>query len=259
MRRRDIVKAMAGAAAAWAMPLRAAQAQRVRRIGFLWDGPEVFPDALEAFRQGRGELGYVEGRNLVIEYRWARGKPELMRQHAEELVRLEVEVILAPTSVYTAAAKAATSTVPIIFLSHADPLGSGHVASLARPGGNVTGLSIMMTETTVKGLELFKEAVPKLTRVAVLWDPATPSHAPGPKAVEAAGPSLGIRIQSVAVRGAPEFYGAFSAIVRQRAGGVAVLSTPMFIAGAKRLAELPWRTSCLHCSGPVITFAQAAS
>jgi putative ABC transport system substrate-binding protein len=123
-------------------------------------------------------------------------------------------------------------------MSHADPIGSGHVAGLARPGGNITGLSIMMTETNVKGLELLKEAVPGLARAAVVWDPATPSHGPGLKAVEAAGPALGLRIQPVAVRSAREFDSAFSAISRERAGGVLVLSTPLFIAGAKSLAEL---------------------
>jgi putative ABC transport system substrate-binding protein len=213
-------------------------AGKVYRIGFLWDGPTVFPDAIEAFRQGLRDLGYVEGRNLTIEYRWAEGKPERMRELAEELVRLKVDVIMAPSSVYTAAAKRATSTIPIVFMSHADPLGSGHVTSLARPGGNATGLTIMMTETNVKGLELFKEAVPRLSRVGVVWDPATPSHAPGLKAVEGAGPSLGLRIQSVPVRSASEYADAFSTMIRERADGVLVLSTPLFIAGAKRLAEL---------------------
>jgi putative ABC transport system substrate-binding protein len=145
---------------------------------------------------------------------------------------------MAPSSVYTGAAKRATSTIPIVFMSHADPLGTGDVKSLARPGGNATGLTIMMTETNVKGLELFKEAIPRLSRVAVIWDPATPSHGPGLKAIEGAGPSLGLRIQSVPVRSASEYDGAFSSMVRERAGGVLVLSTPLFIAGAKRLAEL---------------------
>jgi putative ABC transport system substrate-binding protein len=179
-------------------------AGKVYRIGFLWDSPAAFPDEIEAFRQGLRELGYAEGRNLAIEYRWAEGKPERMRELAEELVRLKVDVILAPSSIYTGAAKRATSTIPIIFLSHADPLGSGHVKSLARPGGNANGLAIMMTETNTKGLELFEEAVPGLKRVAVVWDPATPSHGPGLNAVEGAGPSLGLRIQSVPVRSASE-------------------------------------------------------
>jgi putative ABC transport system substrate-binding protein len=213
-------------------------AGKVYRIGFLWDSPTVFPDAIEAFRQGLRDLGYVEGRNLTIEYRWAEGKPERMRELAEELVRLKVDVIMAPSSVYTGAAMQATSTIPIVFMSHADPLGSGHVRSLARPGGNATGLAIMMTETNVKGLELFKEAVPRLSRVGVVWDPATPSHGPGLKAVEGAGPSLGLRIQSVPVRSASEYESAFSTMVREHADGFLVLSTPLFIAGAKRLAEL---------------------
>jgi putative ABC transport system substrate-binding protein len=211
---------------------------KVYRLGFLWDSPAVFPEAVEAFRHGLRELGYVEGQNLTIEYRWAEGKPQRMRELAEELVRLKVDVIMAPSSVYTGAAKRATSTIPIIFMSHADPIGSGHVKSLARPGGNATGLTIMMTETNVKGLELFKEAVPSLSRVAVVWDPATPSHGPGLKAVEEAGPLLGLRIQSVPVRSASEYESAFATMVRERADGVLVLSTPLFIAGAKRLAEL---------------------
>jgi putative ABC transport system substrate-binding protein len=234
------------------MPLAAdaQQAGKVYRVGFLWDSPAVFPDAIEAFRQGLRDLGYVEGRTIAIEYRWAEGKPERMRELAEELVRLKVDVIVAPSSIYTEAARRATSTIPIIFMSHADPIGSGHVASLARPGANVTGLSIMMTETNVKGLELLKEAVPGLARVAVLWDPATPSHGPGLKAIEAAGPVLGVRIQPVAVRSATEFDSAFSAIVRQRAGGVLVLSTPIFIAGAKRLAELALKHKLPSMFGP---------
>jgi putative ABC transport system substrate-binding protein len=112
------------------------------------------------------------------------------------------------------------------------------VESLARPGGNATGLSLMMTETNVKGLELFKDAVPGLARVAVMFDPATPSHGPGLRAVEAAGPLLGLRIQAVPVRSAAEYDGAFATMVRERADGVLVLSTPLYIAGAGRLAEL---------------------
>ena len=240
-----VLALLAGALAAEAQP-----AGKVYRIGFLWDSPAVFPDAIEAFRQGLRDLGYVEGRNIAFEYRWAEGKPERMRELAEELVRLKVDIIMAPSSIYTGAAKRATSTIPIIFMSHADPLGTGHVASLGRPGGNITGLSIMMTETNVKGLELFKAAVPGLSRVAIIWDPATPSHGPGLKAVEVAGPSLGLRIQSVAVRSATEYESAFSAMVRERADGVLVLSTPLFIAGAKRLAELALKHKLPSLFGP---------
>ena len=238
MQRREFITLLGGAAAAWPLAAGAQQPGKVFRIGFLWDSPDAFLDALEAFRQGLRELGYVEGRTITIEYRWAEGKPERMRELAEELVRLKVDVIVAPSSIYTEAAKRATSTIPIIFMSHADPLGSSHVASLGRPGGNITGLSLMMTETNVKGLELLKEAVPRISRVAVVFDPATPSHGPGLKAVKAAGPTLGLRIQSVPVRSATEFDSAFTAIIEERADAVLVLSTPLFIAGAKRLAEL---------------------
>jgi putative ABC transport system substrate-binding protein len=238
MDRRTFITSMVGALLSAPLAAQAQQAGKVYRIGFLWESPAVFSDAMEAFRRGLRDLGYVEGQNIAIEYRWAEGKPERMRELAEELVRLKVDVIMAPSSVYTGAAKQATSAIPIIFMSHADPLGSGHVASLAHPGGNITGLSIMMTETNVKGLEMFKEAIPGLSRVAIVWDPATPSHGPGLKAIEIAGPSLGLRIQSVAVRSATEYESAFSAMVRERANGVLVLSTPLFIAGAKRLAEL---------------------
>jgi putative ABC transport system substrate-binding protein len=249
-RRRKLIVALGASALTVPLTSFAQQPGKIWRIGLLWDSPDVFPDALEAFRQGLRDLGYVEGRTIAIEYRWAEGKPERMRELAEELVRLKVDVIMAPSSIYTGAAKRATSTIPIIFMSHADPLGSGHVASLARPGGNVTGLSLMMTETNVKGLELFKEAVPALARVAVIWDPATPSHGPGLKAVEAAGPALGLRIQSVPVRSATEYDDAFSAIIRERANGVLVLSTPLFIAGAKRLAELALRHNLPSLFGP---------
>jgi putative ABC transport system substrate-binding protein len=141
-----------------AVPLaaHAQQASKVYRIGFLGDSPAAFSEPTEAFRQGLRDLGYVEGRNITIEYRWAEGKPERMRELAEELVRLKVGVIIVPSSIYTEAAKRATSTIPIVFMGHADPVSTGHVTSLSRPGGNITGLSVMMTETSVKGLELFK-------------------------------------------------------------------------------------------------------
>ena len=236
--RRTFIAGMAAAIASAPIAAQETPAGKRYRIGFLWDSPDVFPDALEAFRRKLRELGYVEGRNITIEYRWAEGKPARMRELADELVRLRVDVIIAPSSIYTDAAKRATAKIPIAFTSHADPLGSGHISALGRPGGNITGLSLMMTETNVKGLQIFKEAIPGLTRIAVVWDPATPSHTPGLKAVEAAGPSLGLAVQSVAVRSATEYASAFTVIVRERSNGVLVLSTPFFIADAKRLAEL---------------------
>ena len=239
--RRDIVVLLGSAAFAPMIGVGAAYGQpagKVRRIGFLWDSPTVFPEATDAFRQGLRDLGHIEGRNIVIEYRWAEGKPDRIREMADELVRLEVEVILAPSSIYTGAARRATSSIPIVFFSHADPLGSGHVASLAHPGGNATGLSLMMTETNVKLLELLKDVVPVLKRVAVVHDPATPSHRPGLRAVERAAPALGVVVQALPVGSATEYDAAFAAMARERADAVLFLSTPLYTAGARRLADL---------------------
>ena len=236
MKRREFITFLS-AAVAWPLAARAQQS-KLRRLGFLWDSPAVFPEAMEAFRHELRELGYVDGRNIVVEYRWAEGNPERMREMAEELVRLKVDVIIAPSSVYTAAARQATSTIPVVFFSHADPLGSGHVSSLSRPGGNITGISLMMTETNVKLLELLMEAIPGLSRIAVVWDPGTPSHRPGLRAVEAAARDLGLRLQALPVSGPAEYDSAFAAMTNNRAEAVLVLSTPVYTAGAARLAEL---------------------
>ena len=211
---------------------------RIHRIGFLWDTPAVWPHALEAFRQGLRNLGWVEGQNIVIEYRWAEGRFDRLADLVDELVQLNVDLIVAPTSIYTGAAMRRTSKIPIVFASHADPVVSGHVASLGRPGKNATGLTIVMSETMAKSLELLTAAVPDLARVAVIWDPSTPSHRPGLKAVQDTGQKLGMRIQPVAVRSAAEYERAFSSIVQERANGVLVLSTPLFMGGAKELADL---------------------
>jgi ABC-type uncharacterized transport system substrate-binding protein len=249
MRRRELMLLLGGAMTA---PLTAGaqQAGKLYRIVFLGDSPAVYPDAIEALRQGLRDLGYVEGRNIAIEYRWAEGKPERMRELAEELVRLKVDVILVPGSIYTEAAKRATSTIPIVFLGHADPVATGHATSLARPGGNITGISIMLTEASVKGLELLKQAAPGLARIAVIFDPATPSHGSVLKGVEAAGPLLGLQVQPVAVRSATEFESAFLAIVQGHADAVLVLTTPMFVAGAQPLAELALRHKLLSVFTP---------
>jgi putative ABC transport system substrate-binding protein len=236
--RRALLAVLAGAVVARPRGALAQQAGKLRRIGFLWDTPSAYADGIEAFRRGLRDLGWVEGQNIAIEYRWAEGKPDRMRELAEELVRLEVDILVAPTSIYTEAAKRATSTIPIIFMSHADPIRSGHVASLARPGGNITGLSGMQTETAAKGVELLKDAIIELTRIAVVFDPATPSHGPGRQAVEVAAAALGLELQAVPVGTAAEFDSAFAAISREHAGAVLVLTTPLYTSGARRLAEL---------------------
>ena len=216
----------------------------------MWDSPTAFPDAMLAFRKALQELGYIESQTIIIEYRYAEGDPERMRAFAEEFVRLKVDAIVAPSSIYTAAARRATSAIPIIFMSHADPLGTGHVATLARPGGNVTGLSLMMTETNVKLLEIYKEAMPTLSRVAVVYDPFTPSHMPGIKALELAGPALNVKIQTVAVSASNEYEQAFAVMVRERAEAALFLSTPLYIGDAERLADLARANRIASLFGP---------
>jgi putative ABC transport system substrate-binding protein len=211
---------------------------RVYRIGFLWDSPDVWPHAIAAFRAGLRDLGWIEGRNVVIDFRWVEGHYERIPGLAEELARSKVDVIVAPTSIYTAAAKRATSTIPIVFLSHADPIKSGHVVSLARPGTNATGLTIVMSDTMAKSVELLKAMVPSLTRLGVIADPATPSHAPALNSVEARGRALGLRVHVAYVKVVNEFDEAVTALAHERVGAVLVLSTPLFIGAAKRLAEL---------------------
>jgi putative tryptophan/tyrosine transport system substrate-binding protein len=227
-----------GAVLAAPLAAEAQQAGKVYRVGFLWDSPAVWPHAIQAFRRGLRDLGWIEGKNIVLEFRWAEGQFDRLPRMVDDLIRLKVDLIVAPTSIYTDAAKRATSTIPIVFVSHADPVNTGHVASLARPGSNATGTTIIMSETMVKSLELLKATIPTLARVAAIWDPATPSHRPALNAVEVAGPVLGLRLQPVPVRSATEFDSAFSAIVQERSGAVLVLSTPLFMRGAKRLAEL---------------------
>ena len=238
MRRRTILRLLGLALLGTPSLAAAQQAAKLHRIGFLWDTPQVWPHALDAFRQGLRDLGWIEGQNIAIEYRWAEGRFDRLPGLVEDLVRLKVDLIVAPTSIYTGAAKRVTSTIPLVFVSHADPVNSGHVVSLARPGGNATGLTIIMSETMAKSLELLKEALPGLSRVAVIWDPGTPSHPPALKAVETAGRTLGLRLQPLGVRSAAEFDEAFSSAARERAGAVLVLSTPLFMGGTKQLAEL---------------------
>jgi putative tryptophan/tyrosine transport system substrate-binding protein len=237
MRRREFMLVV-GAAATWPLVVLAQQSSRVYRVGFLWDSPSVWPDALEGFRQAMRELGWAEGQNLAIVYRWAEGRFERLPELAEDLVSVGVDIIVAPTSIYAGAAKRATSTIPVVFVSHADPIGSGHVASLARPGGNLTGTSLLMTETNAKGLELLKEAVPGVSKVAVVYDPATPSHAPGLEAAKDTASKLALEIIAVPMPSSTDLASTFAEIKKQGASAVLVMSTPLFFGAARPLADL---------------------
>jgi putative ABC transport system substrate-binding protein len=192
----------------------------------------------QIFRAALRERGLNEGVNLQIEYRWIEGNAARLPEVAADLVRLKPDLIVTRGSFFTGAVKAATSSIPIVFIGHADPVGTGHVASLARPGGNITGTAALQTELGPKGLELLHAVVPAATRIAVLWHPGTPSAVPGLKALEEAARLLALQVQPVGARTAGELEGAFTTMARGRAQALVVFSTPPFITARQRLAEL---------------------
>jgi putative ABC transport system substrate-binding protein len=236
---------LAGTAAVLLAAPLAAQAQqgaKIARIGYLSLNLAADPIVQEAFRQGLRDLGYVEGRNLVIEYRDAEGKVERLPALAAELVALKVDVIVVPTSTPAAvAAKQATRTLPIVFIGTADPVASGLVTSLARPGGNVTGLSNLAPELVAKWLELLKQALPGVIRVAALWQPGILGERTEKDMLtraEVAAQALGVRLQIVEARGPADLDRAFSDMTRARAGALTVLPSNMFLREHRRLVDL---------------------
>jgi putative ABC transport system substrate-binding protein len=229
-------------AALLASPLAAeAQPRKVPRVGYLSPGSPSDPGRqrrFEAFRQGLRELGYVEGQDIVIESRWAEGKYERYPALAADLVRLKVDVIVAVGGRASQDAQQATRTIPIVMSVTIDPLGTGLVASLARPGGNVTGLSLMASEVVGKQLELLKEVVPKVSRVALLWNPANPGSAPQLREAEASARVLGVRLQTLEARVPQEIDSAFAAMTKERAGALVVLTDAIFMNQRRQIAEL---------------------
>ena len=219
------------------------QQSKVARIGFLaGDSPPDNPHRLQTFRDGLHELGYVEGKNLVIEYRWAEGHYERLPGLATELVRLPVDVIVAVGDPVIFAAKQATSTIPIVMLGVGDPVARGFVVSLARPGGNVTGVSNFAVALMGKWLELLKEILPTLSQVAVLRNAANPTHPLFWMEAQSAAPRLGLKLQDVEVRNSDDLDEAFASVVRARSGAVVVVPDPLLVdAAGKRIAELAMR------------------
>src|SRR6266508_143629 len=215
--------------------------EKVPRVGYLSPGSSSDPARLrrfEAFRQGLRELGYVEGQSITIESRWAEGKYERYSALAADLVRLKVDVIVAVGGRATQDAQQATRTIPIVMSVVIDPLGSGLVASLARPGGNVTGLTIMASDLVGKQFEVLKEVVPKVSRVALLWNPANPGSAPQLRAAEVAARALGVRLQTLEARVPQEIDSAFAAMTKERAGALVVLSDAILLNQRRQIAEL---------------------
>ena len=218
----------------------AQQPGRVYRVGYLSTPTrESVEHGLAAFLRTLRELGWIEGQNLIIEYRWAEGNVEQLPGLAAELVRHKVDVIVAPAGSAALAAKNATSSIPIVMIFASDPVEMGLVASLRRPGGNITGTTFTPgPEIFGKQLQILKEAVPHASRVAILSNPADPSFALQVRQVEATARSLGIRLQHVEARGPEEFDSAFAAMARERADALLVTGTSTFLAHRVRLAEL---------------------
>ena len=217
----------------------AEQAKSLPRIGYLDGGyPSANAHLREAFRQGLRELGYVEGRTITVEYRWAEGRFDRLPDLAAELIRLQVNLIVAVGDPTIHAAKQATSVIPIVMTAVGDPVGRGFVASLARPGGNLTGVSNLAVDLTGKWLELLKEVVPKASQVAVLMNAANPTHPLFWREAQAAAQVLGLKVLNLEVRTPADFDGAFAAMIRDRASALVVLPDPLISGQRARLAEL---------------------
>ena len=238
--RRVFLGTLTGGVLAAARIVEAQQTEKVYRIGYL--GPSsatAVSRFTEAFRQGLRERGWVEGQNIVIEYRFAEGQYDRLPGLAAELARLKVDVIVAIPTPAAVAAKNATATIPIVMTNVGDPVGLGLIASLARPGWNVTGLSYSIgMETFGKSLELLKTAVPKVRRVAVLSNPANSAHALAISSLKVMAQSLALDLQFLAARGPNEFDGAFAAMAKERAGAVLVTADSLFNLHRARLADL---------------------
>ncbi len=222
----------------------AQQPAKVPRVGYLSMQSRSDPTSTrlyEAFQQGLREHGYIEGQTIAMELRFAEGRLERLPDLAAELVRLKVDLIIAHTTPAARAAKRATATIPIVFIPLADPIASGLVASLARPGGNITGPSFLGAELVPKRLELLKEAVPGMTRVGILSHPGVPSESTLRimlEEAEAAARVLGVRLQRLEVQGPNDFDRAFAAMSRERASGLIVLPSQMFLSERRRIVDL---------------------
>ena len=221
-----------------AVVAEAQQPKRVPRIGFLTVSPSTFPGRIEAFRQGLRELGYVEGKNIVIEWRYSEGKPDRLPALAAELVRLKVEIIVTGGPAATGFLKEATTTIPIVMGFDTDPVGNGLVASLARPGGNITGLSVLSPELGGKRLELLKEIVPKLSRVVVLGSSTLPGNAETLRETELAAAALSVKLQYFDVLSPEDIEASFRRAVKGRADAVLALGNPVLNAQRRQVADL---------------------
>ena len=244
MRARTLWFFLTIAAAVFSAPafLSAQQAGKVYRVGFLsYIGCPVRPYAMDPFRQGLRESGYVESQNVVIECRSAPGTPDRLPGLAAELVRLKVDILVAQSTASALAAKQATKTIPIVMAWVGDPVGSGLVASLARPGGNITGLSVLTPDIVQKALEILKEGAPSVSRVAIWMDPTNPGETLADSQIDAAARVLGVRLLRVDVRSVANLDAAFAAALRQRVEALFVYPLPIASLDERRIAEFAIR------------------
>lgn len=239
--RRAVLRALASAGMVATSPKVLSQRPSSSpRIGALWFASSSDPltrKYFAIFRQRLRELGYVEGKTLFIEERFAEGKAERLNDFAREFVDAKVDIIVAPAVAAATAARRATDTIPIVMLHAGNPVGAGLIASLARPGGNMTGLSMLLTEMVAKELEILKELVPDATRLGVLWNPTTPSHAVAVKAVEAAGQRLGVQLRLVPLVTVEDIDGAFASLTGGNVSGFLDVISPLSYSQRARLAE----------------------
>ena len=223
-------------------PAHAQVATKVWRVGFLGPGsPSSADPRVEALRRGFRELGYVEGQNLAFEFRWAQGNASRLPELASDLATLKVDAIVTQGTQATDAARRTVSTIPIVFAVAGDPIGSGLVTSLARPGGNVTGLSDIAPEVAGKRLALLREAIPGVTRIAILWNPANPTAAPQMKDTDTVARSAGLSVRSLELTAVSQLEGAFAAAAHDHARAVIVLSDGALYGRRVQIAQLSAR------------------
>ena len=231
MRRREFITLIGSTLVAWPLAARAEQAPSVPRIGVLLVGLSPESKAAQHFRRGLRDAGYFEGRNIVVEWRYAKGDYERVPTLVDEFIRSKVDVMVMDSSVGTEAAKRATSSIPIVMALVLDPVGSGFIKSLARPGGNVTGLSMMTTvDLNSKRLQLLKEVIPHLTRVAIMWNPDHPLHAREVHDLKGRASSWSIELSFAPVRGPEQLAPAFSDVAQAKAQALYVIEDPLFFA-----------------------------
>jgi len=238
MQRREFITLLGGVAAGWPLVARAQPAGKIYRIGFLGVTSRAeYRGQVDALQTGLRQLGYEEGNNVVFEYRWAEGRYDRLLGLAVELVNLKVDVLVAHSTPGARAAKQATSTIPIVVCAVADPVDVGLVASLARPGGNLTGLTFFLAEICAKRVELIKEAIPNLTRVAVIINPGNVSHSIVLELMQQTAAALGVELVPVEVKTHDDIAAAIAGVATRSASALVAIEDPLVISNARQIAD----------------------